>query len=324
MVITKTPMRISFAGGGTDLAEFYSKGYGSVVAAAINKFVYVIVKERHDHSFRILASDLQIAESVKDISEPVIRAAVEKVGVTQGTEIAVMSDLEAYNTGLGFSSSMTIGLLNALYAYKGNYANAETLARDACDIEIKQLNRPGGKQNQYMAAYGGLRHLIFHPDETVGSIRIELNPNHKNRLLDSLLLFRMDYAGQSDTIMQEQRRMTAKNVQVLTTMMNQADDLAKYLKVGAVASLGQTLRENWACKKTLARGISNPQIDSLVESAISAGAIGAKVTGIGGGGFLLVCVPPEKRSDVRKKMSGLQEVPITFSEHGSDIIFNAR
>jgi len=317
-------MRISFAGGGTDLAEFYSREYGSVVAAAIDKYVYVIVKERFDNKIRASHMDLELVDSVNELHNELLKAAMDKTGITSGLDVSIMNDIGAEFTDLGSSGSLAVGILNALYAYKGEFASAEKLAKDACDIEIKALGRPGGKQNQYIAAYGGLRHFIFHPDESVGVINIELSENHRNRLLDSLLLFYMDIPVQQDTIMQEQRRKTAKNTQTLITMRNQADDLAKYLKIGAVASLGQTLREGWMCKKTLASGITNTEIDKLVELAMSAGAIGAKVTGVGGGGFLLVCVPPEKRSSVRQKMSSLKELPIHFSSYGSKIIFNAK
>lgn len=324
MIVTQTPMRISFAGGGTDLAEFYLREYGSVVAAAINKYVYVIVKERLDNKIRASLTELEVVDRTADLRDELLKAAMEKVGITTGLEISVMNDIGTEFSDLGSSGSLAVGVLNALYAYKGQFASAEKLAKEACDIEIKALGRPGGKQNQYIAAYGGLQHLIFHPDESVGVINIELSVNHRNRLLDSLLLFHMDITVQQDAIMQEQRRKTSKNTQTLITMRNQADDLAKYLKIGAVASLGQTLREGWTCKKTLASGISNSDIDKLVEVAMSAGAIGAKVTGAGGGGFLLVCVPPEKRSSVRQKMSSLKELPINFSEYGSKIIFNAK
>jgi D-glycero-alpha-D-manno-heptose-7-phosphate kinase len=317
-------MRISFAGGGTDLAEFYLHEYGSVVAAAVDKYVYVIVKERLDNKVRASLTELEVVDRTSELRDELLKAAMEKVGITTGLEISVMSDIGIEFSDLGSSGSMAVGVLNALYAYKGQFASAEKLAKEACDIEIKALGRPGGKQNQYIAAYGGLQHFIFHPDESVGVINIELSVNHRNRLLDSLLLFHMDTTVQQDTIMQEQRRKTSRNTQTLITMRNQADDLAKYLKIGAVASLGQTLREGWMCKKTLASGISNSDIDKLVETAMSAGAIGAKVTGAGGGGFLLVCVPPEKRSSVRQKMSSLKELPINFSEYGSKIIFNAK
>ena len=324
MIVTQTPMRISFAGGGTDLAEFYLREYGSVVAAAIDKYVYVIVKERLDNKIRASLGELDVVDRTADLQDELLKAAMEKVGITTGLEISVMNDIGTEFSDLGSSGSLAVGVLNALYAYKGKFASAEKLAKEACDIEIKALGRPGGKQNQYIAAYGGLQHFIFHPDESVGVISIELSENHRSRLLDSLLLFHMDITVQQDTIMQEQRRKTSRNTQTLITMRNQADDLAKYLKIGAVASLGQTLREGWTCKKTLASGITNTEIDKMVETAMSAGAIGAKVTGAGGGGFLLVCVPPEKRSSVRQKMSGLKELPINFSEYGSKIIFNAK
>lgn len=324
MIVTQTPMRISFAGGGTDLAEFYLHEYGSVVAAAIDKYIYVIVKERSDSNIRLMHTTSQTVQSADQISDSLVKETLRKVGIQTGIEIAIMTDIATEFAGLGASSSLVVGLLNAVHAYKGDFASAETLAKEACEIEIQLLNQPGGKQNQYIAAYGGLRHFMFFPDESVGVHNIDLSENHQHRLLDSLLLFRLNMDTQQDLIMSEQIKKTAKNTRTLVAMRNQADDLAKYLKVGAVASLGQTLREGWICKKTLASGISNPEIDRIVENAMSAGSIGAKVTGAGGGGFLLVCVPPEKRPFVRQKLSSLKEMPIKLSEYGSRIIFNAR
>ncbi len=324
MIITQTPLRISFAGGGTDFKDFYSQDYGSVVSTAIDKYVYVIVKERFDHYIRVGYTRTEMVESIDDLQHELVREALRIVGIDKGIEIATMADVPSEGSGLGSSSTVTVGVLNALYAYKGESVTAERLAREACHIEIDILGKPIGKQDQYIAAYGGLRHFKFYPDEEVEVSSIPLDESAKQRLNESLLLFYTGVTRKSEDVLTEQKRNIARKMAILTEMRDQADELARLLKLGAIASLGQTLRENWNRKRQLASSISNPHIDQLVEAAISAGAIGCKVTGAGGGGFFLVCVPPENRAAVRKKLGHLRELPISLARDGSKVIFNVR
>jgi D-glycero-alpha-D-manno-heptose-7-phosphate kinase len=235
-----------------------------------------------------------------------------------------MADIPSEGSGLGSSSTVTVGLLNALYAYKGEFVTSEELARQACEIEINVLGKPIGKQDQYIAAYGGLRHFKFMPDERVEVSAINLEAAAKQRLCESLLLFYTGATRQSSEVLTEQKSNIAGKVALLNEMRDQADELARQLRLGAVASVGQTLREGWLKKKQLASGITNPQIDELFELAMSAGALGGKVTGAGGGGFFLVCTPPENRAAVRKKLSHLRELPINMERDGSKVIFNVR
>lgn len=324
MIVTQTPLRISFAGGGTDFKGFYEKDYGAVVSTAIDKFIFVIIKERFDDLIRIGYTRTEMVDRVDDIQHELARETMRMVGITGGIEISTMADIPSEGSGLGSSSTVTVGLLNALYAYKGEPVTAETLARQACEVEISVLGKPIGKQDQYIAAYGGLRHFKFLADEQVNSTAIDLEPGAKQRLCESLLLFYTGVTRKSSTVLTEQKSNIASKMVVLTEMRNQADELARQLKLGAVASVGQTLREGWIKKKQLASGITNPEIDGLFDLAMSAGAIGGKVTGAGGGGFFLVCTPPENRAAVRKRLSHLRELPINLERDGSKVIFNVR
>ena len=324
MIITRTPLRISFAGGGTDFKDFYDKDYGAVVSTAIDKYIYVVVKERFDDKIRIGYSLTEMVDNVDEIHHELAREAMRMVGVERGIEIATMADIPSEGAGLGSSSTVTVGLLHALYAHRGDIVPAEVLARQACDIEIGVLGKPIGRQDQYIAAYGGLRYFRFLPGEQVEVTTIDLDAGAKQRLAESLLLFYTGVTRQSSEVLTEQKSNIASKMALLGEMKHQADELARQLRLGAVASIGQTLREGWLRKKQLASGISNPAIDELYETAMSAGALGGKVTGAGGGGFFLVCVPPENRAAVRKRLSHLREMPISLERDGSKVIFNVR
>jgi len=324
VIITQTPLRISFAGGGTDFRGFYQTEPGAVVSTAIDKYIYVVLKERFDDKIRVGYSTTEMVDSVDDIHHELVREAMKMVGIRKGIEVSTMADIPSEGSGLGSSSTVTVGLLNALYAYKGEAVTAETLARQACEIEIDILGKPIGKQDQYIAAYGGLKHFRFHGNEEVEVSSIEIEAQARQRLSESLLLFYTGITRSASTVLSEQKSNIGDKMEILTQMRNQADELARLLKVGTIASLGQTLREGWVRKKQLASGVSNTTIDDLYNRAMAAGAIGGKVTGAGGGGFFLVCVPPENRAAVRKALGELKELPMNLARDGSKIIFNVR
>ncbi|MCE5313508.1 MAG: GHMP kinase [Armatimonadota bacterium] len=324
MIITQTPLRISFAGGGTDFKGFYDNTYGAVVSTAIDKYIYVIVKERFDDLIRVGYTRTEMVTQTSEIQHELVREAMKLVGVSKGIEVATMADIPSQGSGLGSSSTVTVGLLNALHAYNGEAVSSETLARQACEIEIGILGKPIGKQDQYIAAYGGLRHFKFCPGEEVEVTDIDLDESLRQRLCESLLLFYTGTTRKSADVLSEQKDNISDRMSVLTGMRDQADELARHLKSGTIASLGDTLREGWHKKKQLATGVSNLEIDELYDLAMSAGALGGKVTGAGGGGFFLVCTPPENRAAVRKKLSHLREMPINMARDGSKIIFNVR
>ena len=324
MIITQTPLRISFAGGGTDFRGFYENQHGAVVSTAIDKYIYVIVKERFDQKVRVGYSRTEMVDNIDEIQHELVREAMRMVRSERGIEIATMAHIPSEGSGLGSSSTVTVGLLNALHAYRGKAVSAETLARQACEIEIDILGKPIGKQDQYIAAYGGLRHFRFLENDEVEVQDIPIEDNGRQRLCESLLLFYTGVTRKSSDVLSKQQQNINSKMQTLTQMRDQADELAKMLDGNAIAALGQTLRDGWALKKQLAVGISNPAIDELYDLAISAGAIGGKVTGPVAEDFSS-CAPRRKRRDGRaKKLGHLRELPINFSRDGSKIIFNVR
>lgn len=305
---------------------FYETGYGSVVSTAIDKYIYVIIKERFDNLIRVGYTRTEMVESVDEIQHELVREAMRMVGVNEGIEISTMADIPSEGSGLGSSSTVTVGLLNALYAYKGESVSAETLAQKACEIEIDILGKPIGKQDQYIAAYGGLRQFRFFGDGHVETTVIAMDENTRQKLCESLLLFYTGSTRKAANVLSEQKKNIENTMEVLLQMRNQADELARCLKTSEdmIEPLGQTLYTGWQLKKKLASGITNSDIDKLFEASISAGALGGKITGAGGGGFFLVCTPAENRAEVRKKLAHLKELPINFSRDGSKVIFNVR
>jgi D-glycero-alpha-D-manno-heptose-7-phosphate kinase len=324
MIITQTPLRISFAGGGTDFEGFYRTDGGCVVSSAIDKFIYVIVKERFDDKIRVGYSKTEMVDSVDEIEHELVREAMRKVGIEKGIELATMADVPSEGSGLGSSSSVTVGLLNALYAYKGEAQPAERLAREACEIEIDVLGKPIGKQDQFIAAFGGLRMFCFNPDGDVSEDKLDVNEDDRRRLGESLMLFFTGVTRKSSSVLTEQRQNIESRRQVLCDMKQQALEVRQCLESKNHAELGRILHAGWEHKKRLAGSISNSQIDKMYEFALEAGAIGGKVAGAGGGGFLLLYCPPARQESVRRALSGLKELSFRLERDGTKIIFNVR
>lgn len=321
MLISQTPLRISLAGGGTDLPAYYRRREGAVVSAAIDKYIYVILNSRFDDKIYISYSKKEIVDRVDDIHHELVREALRKAGVHKGVEIAIMADIPSGGTGLGSSSSLTVGLLNAFYAYRGIQAPAEKLAAEACDIEVNICKRPMGKQDQYIAAYGGLRGFRFLPDERV---EVEdLSANGASRAVASALsLFFTNLTRNADTILSEQTSKTADNLDSLDAIRALADRTRRAILAGDYAQIGSILAENWELKKRLASGITNPAIEDMVVRAAAGGASGCKVSGAGGGGFLLTHTPADRLDSLHRSMSAYREMPFFFERCGSKIIFN--
>lgn len=324
MIITQTPLRISFAGGGTDFEGYYCRQEGCVVSSSIDKYIYVIVKERFDDKIRVGYSQTEMVDSIDEIEHELVRECLRKVGVTKGIEISTMADVPSEGSGLGSSSTVTVGLLNALYAYRGEIKPAEVLAREACEIEIDVLGKPIGKQDQYIAAYGGLRYICFQQDGMVAVERVELEESKRRQLDDSLMLFYTGVTRKSSSVLTEQRQNICDRMNALTTMRDQARTLRVSLTKSRVDKLGQVLSDGWELKKSLANGISNPDINEMYEKSMKAGAIGGKVAGAGGGGFLLLYCAPAHQHKVRKALAGLKELPFRLERDGSKVVFNVR
>jgi len=323
MIITRTPLRISFVGGGTDLPEFYRKEPGAVVSTAIDRYMYIVVNQRFDDTIRISYSRTEIVTDVAEIQHPIVREALKLVGITNGIEIVSIADIPA-GTGLGSSSSFTVGLLNALYAYNGTLKSAEELAREACHIELDILGEPIGKQDQYIAAYGGFRYIQFNPDETVFTEPIIYDKENKNSLTQSLLLFYTGDTRQAGSILTEQKANMRQSGKM--EFLRKIRDLALELRTqwNSDASpdiLGDFLHRGWLLKKQLAAGITNSIIDEYYKNALEAGTLGGKILGAGGGGFLLLYCPREKQAKVREALSDLALTEFSLEPEGSNIIY---
>ena len=323
MIVTRTPFRISFAGGGTDLAAFYRLESGAVVSTAIKKYMYITVNRRFDDTIRVSYSRTEIVGNVDEIQHPIVREALRLTEIKGGIEIVSIADIPA-GTGLGSSSSFTVGLLNALYAYKGSLKSAEELARQACRIEIDVLGEPIGKQDQYIAAYGGLCHIQFNQDDSVFVNPIICDTSCKEKLEQSLMLLYTGESRQANTILAEQTANMRREdkFQSLKKMRDLTQETRRcFTDRSAPEELGRLLHKGWLLKKELAGGISNSAIDAYYEKALAAGVYGGKISGAGGGGFLLLVAPPEKRQAVRQALSNLQEMDFAFEAEGSKIIY---
>lgn len=322
MIITQTPLRVSFAGGGTDLQAFYGLHEGAVVSTAIDKYVFLIVKERFDSKIYLNYSTKEIVDSVDEIQHDIFREALRLVGVESGVEITSLADIPSSGSGLGSSSSFTVGLLNALYVYANNPQPAERLAQDACKIEIEILGKPIGKQDQYIAAYGGLRKFTFKKDETVENRLINLNNEEKRRFGSQIQLFFTDITRKADAILSEQKRTTVNKQDALLEMKNQVDKIVESLENDNFHEVGKILHSGWELKKSLASKISNPSINEMYQIARDFGAIGGKICGAGGGGFLLTSCSREKQTNLRKGLKDFKEMPFMLEDSGIKVIFN--
>jgi D-glycero-alpha-D-manno-heptose-7-phosphate kinase len=323
MIITQTPLRISFAGGGTDYYQTFVEHGGAVCSSAIDKFVYCIVKERFDDKIYVNWSKKEIVDSVDQIEHDLVREAMKKVGVEKAIEISFLSDIPAEGSGLGSSSSVTVGVLHALYAFVGETPTAEQLAREACEIEVERLGKPMGVQDQYIAAYGGLRYFEFGPGRQVKTHRVNISRADLEDLDNMLMLFFTGKTRKADPILAKQQANLTKNLDTLREMTRQAAEVRRLLEAGDIAGLGAMLHRSWEAKRKLTDGAtSNPELDEMYERAVKAGALGGKISGIGGGGFFLLCVPSEKRAAVRKALSDLREMPFRLERGGSRIVLN--
>jgi len=324
LVLTRTPLRVSFVGGGTDLAAFYDVEYGSVLSTAINKYIYVTVKRHGDifnEAIRLNYSRSEQVQRVDEVDNNIARECMKFLEIDGPIYISTVGDLPA-STGLGGSSSFAVGLLNALHAYRGERVSAGQLAEEACYIEIDVLNEPIGKQDQYAAAFGGLNVFCFRPggDVTVEPVRL-LNGRLKT-LFDQILMFWTGHQRDSSAVLSEQKQNTPLKMEALIKMREQARQLQRLLSNGNhdLSSFGRILDDGWQLKRNLANTITTTQIDKWYQLALRAGAFGGKLCGAGGGGFLLFIAPPERHELVRTALADLREVPVAAEVHGSQIL----
>jgi D-glycero-alpha-D-manno-heptose-7-phosphate kinase len=326
MIIVKTPLRLSFVGGGSDMQRFYSRHPGQVVCTAIDKYVYAIVKERFDDLIYINYSRKECVSRVSDIQHDLVREAMKIVGVDRGIEITTLADIPSSGSGLGSSSSVTVALLHALYTYRNVLVTAEQLAQAACRIEIDILGKPIGRQDQYAAAYGGINRFTFLPDDTTERLPVEMDPMAVRRFSASLLLYYTGITRKADTILSQQTQNLAAEdkFETMKKMVALVNPYVDAMQRGDIESCGRLLDENWQLKQKMAAGISNDQITDMYARAKQAGALAGKIAGAGGGGFLVLIVPREKQNAVFAAMQDYRELPFMVSQGGSKVIFEER
>lgn len=315
---------MSFVGGGSDLQEYYKHHPGSVISTAIDKYVYTLVNERFTDDIRIGYSKVEYVDSIDKIEHNIVREVLKLTGVLNKIELVYMSDLlpAREGSGLGASSSIAVGTLHALHAFKGEHKTSEQLAREACKIEIDILKNPIGKQDQYIAAYGGFNQITFNRDESVIVNQLILSNNLKQELNNNLILFFTGLTTQSHIVLSEQKEKTHLNLEILDKMVSLVDEMRDSLHNKDLTRFGSLLNENWIYKKQLSSKISNPIIDMYYEKGIKAGALGGKILGSGGGGFILFYCNPEKQDNLRKELCNLKEVKFKFDPYGSRILFS--
>ena len=321
MIITRAPFRVSFGGGGSDLESFYAKHGGCVLSTSINKYMYITVHPYFDPSkISLKYSQTEIANSAEKIAHPIIRAVLGAEKLT-GVEITSVADIPA-GTGLGSSSTFTVALINAINAYKGKFVSKEKLAKRACEIEIDILKNPIGKQDQYAAAYGGLNFISFYKDGSVGVEPVIMNNGVYHELQDHLLMFYTGEVRSANKILSEQNKNMEDDEKSrnLLRMCDLAKQMYISLQHNKINDFGDYLNESWKLKKTLATEISNPFIDEYYELAVKNGALGGKLLGAGGGGFLLFYCEKKYQEKLRGKMK-LRELEMKFDNSGAGVIF---
>lgn len=324
MIISRTPLRMSFVGGGSDLPVFYRKYGGAVVSTAINQFVYITLNKKFDEKIRVSYSKTEEARSVDRIKHPLVREAMKLLGIAGGVEITSIADIPGRGSGLGSSSTFTVGLLHALHAYAGRYAGAEQLAREACTIEIERCGEPIGKQDQYAAAFGGLNFIQFHPDDSVTVDPILCQRETLRQLQEHTITFYTGITRSASVILKNQQSAVAsekKKQNVMRKMTDLARQLKRELQENRVAAFGEIIHEGWLLKKSLADGITTGLIDDWYRKARQAGAAGGKLLGAGTGGFLMFHAPPERHEAITRALGDLRRMDFRFEPQGSRILF---
>jgi D-glycero-alpha-D-manno-heptose-7-phosphate kinase len=324
MIITRTPFRISFAGGGTDLREFYSQEPGRVISSSINKFIYVVVKRQIgivEHKYRINWTKVEFRNHVDDIEHPIVREALRMFEIDFPVEITTFTDIPG-STGLGSSSAFAVGLVHALHALKGEMATKHTIASEAAHIEVDILGRAMGKQDHYASAYGDLNVFTFTSDEVVSVEPVLYKHNAKKHIESNLMLFYLEMKRNASEILESQQRETISKLSELREMQSLVDPIREVFSSGVgFNAFGESLHKGWEIKRKLTEDISSKEIDNYYDMAIKAGALGGKLLGAGGGGFLLFYVEKENQRKVSKKLSNLYFLPIKFDNSGTRITY---
>ena len=322
MILTRTPLRISFIGGGTDLPSFYEKyEYGSVISTAINQYVFIGINGRFDGLIRLAYSKNEIINDINDIENDRIKYALRNLHISSGIEIFYISDIPK-NMGLGGSSTFTVGLLNSLYTFKNEKINSNRLAEEACEIEINQLENPIGKQDQYASAFGGLNYIKFYADGSVSVKPISVDKSLLKRFINNFLFIYLNKPHDSSLILNDVNNNIKKNLSHLNQLNLLTKQFYEDLLKGDITSYIEILKESWEIKKKTSAMISDSEIDDLYNKAISSGAEAGKVLGAGGGGFLMIYVPYEKQNSFISRFENLKILKFEIDSYGSKIIYN--
>lgn len=324
MIISRTPLRMSFVGGGSDLPAFYREHTGAVLSTAINKYVYVTINKKFDDGIRVAYSKNEDVDNVDKIEHPLVRATLKHMRIVGSIEITTIADVPSRGTGLGSSSSFAVGLINALTAYQGGHASSDSLGRDSCHVEIDLCGEPIGKQDQYAAAFGGFNLIEFHPDESVLITPVIMPPELRECLFHRIIVFYTGILRSASSILQAQSQEVADDKskrRTLQQMVALTYRLRNELQKGRLDSFGEILHENWLLKKSLSDGVSSDVIDGWYETGRSHGALGGKILGAGSGGFLIFYAPKEEHDRITASLSPLRRIEFGFEPLGSRIIF---
>jgi len=321
MIITQTPFRLSFAGGGTDLEAFYKHDFGAIFSVTLNHHIYVTVHRRFEDNFRVSYSKTEFSNTVSEIPHELVRESMLSAGINQPLEVTTIADVPA-GTGLGSSSTLTVGLLNAFRAVSGSISSCANLAELACAIEIDTLGNPIGKQDQYAAAFGGMNYMRFNSDGTVRVDRIPCERDVIKHIESHSLMIYTDQQRSASKILEKQTQGTVDKLAVLTEMRDMAGEMKNIVSSGAnMQDFGRLLDEGWRLKRSLGFGITNGLIDDWYEAAKKAGAIGGKLLGAGGGGFLYFIAPPERHERIIAALGNPKTLPVSFDSQGSRVVF---
>lgn len=327
MIISKTPLRCSFFGGGTDFRDYYETsrlGYGSTISTALDMFVYITVNQKFDSKIRLCYAGNELVDHVDQVKHNIIREALKLVGLENGIEIFYSADIPLSGAGIGLASSsaLAVGVLNALYAYQGKHVSPEFLAKQACRIEIERLGQQIGIQDQYAVAYGGFNRYRFNQDSSVTVMPVICGPEVREALQARLMLFYTGLTRDSRKILSEQTQTIQDKRAMLDDLVETVDRVYEALTMERLDQWGKELDRTWEIKKKFAAGVSNPTIDAMYASAKAAGASGGKVLGAGGGGFLLLYVPEERQAAVAEALRDYRQIDFSFEPQGSRIIFS--
>lgn len=323
MLIAQAPLRISFLGGGSDFQDFYAKYGGAVLSTAINKYVFVVLMERFDDKIVLNYTDREIVSRVEDIKHGLIREAMKLTRVLSGVEITTLANIPSEGSGLGSSSAITVALVHALLSYQNKLTTQADLAEAACLIEIDRLHKPIGRQDQYIAAYGGIKLIRFNDKVEVEDVLVATETMHAFN--EELMMFYTGRTRQADVILADQKNNIPQRIEVLKEMRSLAIVGKEALLKGNYQEMGRLLHENWELKKKLSDKISNPDIDEMYATARAAGALGGKLLGAGGSGFLLLYVPVEKKREVKNALRGYRQLRnVVFEPCGCKVIFDRR